>query len=214
VPQVFPSRHPLVAHKLAHLRDARTGPTEFRQLVRALALLIAHEATADLPTRGQEVQTPLGPCPSAVLEDRIMIVPILRAGLGMAEGVLELIPEAQVWHIGLFRDEQTLAPTEYYNKLPRRCRPSVALLVDPMLATGGSAVRACEILQQSGVERIKLLTLIAAPEGIARLGAAFPDVPIHVGAIDECLTPIGFIYPGLGDAGDRLFGTVHAPEAP
>jgi uracil phosphoribosyltransferase len=214
VPPVFASRHPLVLHKLASLRDTRTDPAEFRRLVRGLSLLIAQEATADLPTRPVEVHTPLAPCAGHALADSIMIVPILRAGLGMADGVLELLPEAQVWHIGLFRDEATLAPTEYYNKLPARCRASVALLVDPMLATGGSAVRACEILRCAGVERIRVLALIAAPEGIARLGAAFPDVPIYVGAVDERLTEIGFIYPGLGDAGDRQFGTGPGAEDP
>jgi uracil phosphoribosyltransferase len=213
VPLAYPSRHPLVAHKLAELRDERTGPTAFRQLVRSLTMLIAHEATADLPTRAAPLQTPLGPCEGAALADAIMIVPILRAGLGMADGLLELIPDAQVWHIGLFRDERTLAPTEYYNKLPAHCRKAIALVVDPMLATGGSAVRTCEILRSSGVDRIKILALIAAPEGIERLARAFPDVPVYVGAIDQRLTPVGFIYPGLGDAGDRLYGTAQGAES-
>jgi uracil phosphoribosyltransferase len=204
---VAASRHPLVLHHLAALRDTRTPPAEFRRLVRGLSWLLAQEATADLPTRRVEVATPLGPCSCAVLADRLMIVPILRAGLGMAEGMLDLLPEAEVWHIGLFRDERTLVPHEYYNKLPPRCRASTALLVDPMLATGGSAVRACEILRGAGVGRIKLVSLIAAPEGIERMRRSWPDVPIHVGVIDERLTEIGFIYPGLGDAGDRQFGT-------
>jgi uracil phosphoribosyltransferase len=170
-------------------------------------VLLAYEATADLPTRAVEVRTPLGPCPSRVLADAVAIVPILRAGLGMADGVLDLIPEAEVWHVGLYRDEATLRPVEYYNKLPGRCRAGVALVVDPMLATGGSAIRTCEIVRASGVGRIKLIALIAAPEGIARVSESLPDVPIHVGAIDTHLTEIGFIYPGLGDAGDRQFGT-------
>lgn len=211
---VHESRHPLVRHKLAALRDARTPPPAFRRLVRELALLLAQDATADLPTRRVEVTTPLGPCPADVLDGRLMIVPILRAGLGMADGLLELIPEAEVRHIGLYRDERTLAPMEYYNKLPPQCGGPVALVVDPMLATGGSAVHACQLLRRAGIGRIKLLALIAAPEGIHRLSAAFPDVPIHVGAIDERLTPVGFIYPGLGDAGDRQFGTLPEPEAP
>ncbi len=206
---VFPSSHPLVQNKLARLRDAGTGPPEFRQLVRSLATLLAHEATADLPTQEVEKQTPLGKSTCRVLADSIAVVPILRAGLGMAEGVLDLIPEAEVWHIGLFRDEATLQPQTYYNKLPSRCRASMALVVDPMLATGGSAVRTCEILRASGIGRIKLVAIIAAPEGIARMNEAMPDVPIYVGAIDERLNEVGFIYPGLGDAGDRQFGTGH-----
>ncbi len=194
-------------HKLARLRDVRTPPAEFRQLVRTLAVLLAHEATADLSTMPGEVSTPLGRCATRNLADVIGIVPILRAGLGMAEGILELIPDAEVWHIGLFRDEATLRPTEYYNKFPPRPRVTLALLVDPMLATGGSAVRACEILRSAGVERLKLISLIAAPEGIARVSQAMPGVPIHVSAIDDRLNEVGFIYPGLGDAGDRQFGT-------
>lgn len=210
MPLVFPSAHPLVQHKLAALRDVQTGPAAFRVLVRSLATLLAAEATADLPTRAAAVRTPLAAASCRVLADTVAVVPILRAGLGMAEGVLDLIPEAEVWHVGLFRDERTLRPTEYYNKLPGRCRASLALVVDPMLATGGSAVRTCEIVRASAVSRLKVLALIAAPEGIARLVEAMPDVPIHVGAIDERLTDIGFISPGLGDAGDRQFGTGEA----
>jgi uracil phosphoribosyltransferase len=205
--QVFPSLHPLVHHKLASLRAERTPPDEFRRLVRSLATLLVHEATADLPTRAVEVTTPLGIAPASVLADTIGVVPILRAGLGMSEGVLEAIPDAEVWHIGLYRDEMTLRPREYYKKLPPRPRITVALIVDPMLATGGSAVHACEILRASGVTRIKLIALIAAPEGITRMTEAMPDVPIHVGVIDDHLNEVGFICPGLGDAGDRQFGT-------
>jgi uracil phosphoribosyltransferase len=172
-----------------------------------MAMMLACEATADLPTKSGQIETPLGIAPGRLLADTVGIVPVLRAGLGMAEGLIDLIPEAEVWHIGLFRDEETLKPKEYYNKLPNPPRISLALVVDPMLATGGSAVRACEILKSSGLKRVKVLTLIAAPEGIKRLTAAMPDVPIHVGVIDERLTDIGFIYPGLGDAGDRQFGT-------
>jgi uracil phosphoribosyltransferase len=198
-----------VANKLAALRHVNTCPAEFRALVRTLGMLLAAEATADLPTRELDVPTPLATARSLVLADVVGIVPILRAGLGMAEGVLELIPEAEVWHIGLYRDERTLRPTEYYNKWPAHPRVSLALVVDPMLATGGSAVRTCEIVRASGVDRIKLLALIAAPEGIDRLATTMPDVPIHVGAIDERLNEVGFIHPGLGDAGDRQFGTGH-----
>jgi uracil phosphoribosyltransferase len=201
------SSHPIVHHKLASLRDASTGPPEFRQLVRSLATLIAQEATADLPTREGRVTTPMGTAATRVLTDVVGIVPVLRAGLGMADGILELLPESEVWHIGLFRDEATLRPTEYYNKFPARPRITLALVVDPMLATGGSAVRACEILRAAGVPRLKLLSLIAAPEGIARMNEAMPDVPIHVGAVDARLNEVGFIDPGLGDAGDRQFAT-------
>jgi len=211
VPTVVVSSHPLVQHKLSALRDVRTPPATFRQLVRSLAVLITQEATVDLATFAGEVRTPLGRAATRTLADLVGIVPILRAGLGMAEGILELFPEAEVWHIGLFRDEATLRPTEYYNKFPARPRVSLALLVDPMLATGGSAVRACEILKAAGVPRLKLITLIAAPEGIARLGQAMPDVPIYVGAIDERLNDVGFIHPGLGDAGDRQFATGPGP---
>lgn len=204
---VFPSSHPLVQNKLAALRAQQTSPAEFRALVRTLATLLATEATADLPTRAVDVQTPLGPAQGRVLADTVGIVPILRAGLGMADGVLDLIPEAEVWHIGLYRDEQTLRPHEYYNKLPTTPRITLALLVDPMLATGGSAVRTCEVVRATGVTRLKVLSLIAAPEGLARMALAMPDVPIHIGAIDSHLTDVGFIYPGLGDAGDRQFST-------
>lgn len=204
---VFVSAHPVVQHQLVRLRDETTPPPEFRRLVRSLSLLLGHEATADLPTVAGQVMTPLGQAPAHRLADVVGIVPILRAGLGMADGLLELIPEAEVWHIGLFRDEATLRPTEYYNKFPARPRVTVAMLVDPMLATGGSAVRACEILRAAGVPRLKLISLIAAPEGIACVEQAMPDVAIHVGAVDERLTEVGFIYPGLGDAGDRQFAT-------
>ena len=206
---VVVSAHPIVWHHLARLRDERTPPAEFRRLVRTLGILIAQEATADLRTVAGEVGTPLGPAATRTLADIVGIVPILRAGLGMADGILDLIPEAEVWHIGLFRDESTLRPTEYYNKLPPRPRVTMAMLVDPMLATGGSAIRACEILKAAGVPRLKLLSLIAAPEGIARVHDAMPDVAIHVGAVDERLNEVGFIYPGLGDAGDRQFATSH-----
>jgi uracil phosphoribosyltransferase len=205
--KVVVSTHPIVQHKLSRLRDVRTPPAEFRRLVRSLAVLLAQEATADLETVPEEVTTPLGRVATRTLADAIGIVPILRAGLGMAEGILDLLPDSEVWHIGLFRDESTLRPTEYYNKFPATPRVTLALLVDPMLATGGSAVRACEILRSAGVRRLKIVTIIAAPEGIARVNQAMPDVSIHVGAVDERLNEVGFIHPGLGDAGDRQFGT-------
>ncbi|AGA25810.1 uracil phosphoribosyltransferase [Singulisphaera acidiphila] len=204
---VFPSSHPIVLHLIANLRDARTRPPEFRRLVRTLAMLLAQEATLDLPTRPLEVPTPLGPSPAWNLADTIGIVPILRAGLGMAEGILDLIPDAQVWHVGVYRDEQTLQPMEYYKKLPANPKITIALVVDPMLATGGSAVHACTVLKAAGVTRMKLISLIAAPEGIAHMNEAMPDVPIHVGVVDDHLNEVGYIYPGLGDAGDRQFAT-------
>jgi uracil phosphoribosyltransferase len=204
---VHASTHPLILSKLAALRDVSTSPAEFRRLVRTSAMLLAAEATADLAMRVVEVQTPLAKANCRVLACSIAVVPVLRAGLGMADGVLEVIPEAEVWHIGLRRDEHTLMPEQYYTRVPKRSHVDLAIVVDPMLATGGSAVHACELLKACGVPRLKYLAILAAPEGVARLSAAMPDVEIHVGAIDDCLNEVGFIYPGLGDAGDRQFGT-------
>jgi uracil phosphoribosyltransferase len=204
---VFVSTHPLVQHKLAELRDVRTQPADFRRAVRTLAVLLAEEAMRDLPLVEREVTTPLAKTRCRMLTDSIGIFPILRAGLGMASGVMDLLPEAEVWHLGLYRDEATLRPKEYYNKLPAGRRVTVALLVDPMLATGGSAAHACEIIKSAGVPRLKLLSLIAAPEGIELVRSVMPDAQIYVGAVDERLNDRGFIYPGLGDAGDRQFGT-------
>ncbi len=210
---VFPSQHPLVKHKLTLLRDARTEPKKFRELVRELSILLAYEATADLALRGITVQTPLAQTTGHQLAEKIGLVPVLRAGLGMVEGIWEMMPSAEVWHIGLYRDEHTLKPVTYYNKLPVEPRVSVVLVLDPMLATGGSAVATVDILKQWGARRIKYVGLIGAPEGITRLRAAHPDVPIHIGVIDERLSregdpwPAGYIMPGLGDAGDRQFGT-------
>ncbi|WP_422925842.1 uracil phosphoribosyltransferase [Singulisphaera sp. PoT] len=206
---VFPSRHPLVQHHTAALRDASTTPPEFRRLVRILASMLAQEATADLKSSQAEVMTPLASCPVNKVSEIIGIVPILRAGLGMVDGILELIPHAEIWHVGLYRDEQTLKPMEYYRRLPSNSKISVALLVDPMLATGGSALHACQILKEVGITRIKLISLIAAPEGIKLLSDAMPDVAIHVGAVDDHLNEHGYIVPGLGDAGDRQFATSH-----
>lgn len=207
MPHVFPCTHPLILEKLAALRATATRPPEFRRLVRALAALVAYEAVADLPTREIEVTTPLGTARGKAIADPVLIVPILRAGLGMADGVLDMLPDAEVWHIGLKRDEKTLLPDEYYRKLPAHAREATVFIVDPMLATGGSAVHACELIKTFDPPRIKFLALIAAPEGIAHLTEAMPDVTVHVGAIDERLNERGFIYPGLGDAGDRLFAT-------
>ncbi len=204
---VFPSRHPLVAHKLALLRNVNTEPKKFRELVRELGGLLAYEATSDLLIDPVQVQTPMGVAQGYALREKIGLVPILRAGLGMVEGIWDLMPSAEVWHIGLYRDEKTLKPVEYYNKLPVEPTVSVCLILDPMLATGGSAVATVNILKRWGVKKIKFVGLIGAPEGINRLQKEHPDVPIYLAAVDDHLNEIGYIVPGLGDAGDRQFGT-------
>jgi uracil phosphoribosyltransferase len=203
---VFVSQHPLVKHKLTALRDRDTNHRDFRQLVKELALLLAYEATINIPLTATTVETPLATA-SGFKAERIGLVPVLRAGLGMVEGVLMLLPDVQVWHIGLYRDETTLRPVQYYNKLPAAPSIHTCIVLDPMLATGGSATATIDILKQWGVEHIKYMGLIAAPEGIERLTTAHPDVPIYIGAIDSHLNEVGFIVPGLGDAGDRQFGT-------
>lgn len=201
------SAHPLIAHKLARLRDRHTEPKKFRELIREISGLLAYEATADMLTEIVSIETPLAHCQGRILKEKIGLVPILRAGLGMVEGVWELIPQAEVWHIGLYRDEKTLKPVEYYNKLPVEPSVSVCLILDPMLATGGSATAAVSVLKRWGVKKIKFVGIIGAPEGIKTLQEAHPDVPIHLGAIDDHLNEHGYILPGLGDAGDRQFGT-------
>jgi uracil phosphoribosyltransferase len=204
---VLVSRHPLVLHKLTRLRDRDTGPAAFRDLVRDLAQLLFYEATQDLELAPVTVRTPLAECTSERIADRIGLMPILRAGLGMAEAILEMIPEARVWHLGLYRDHQTLKPVTYYKKLPDRPNIDLAFVMDPMLATGGSAVAALDVLKRGGAKRIKYLGLIAAPEGVRALSAAHPDVPLYLAAIDSHLDEHSYIVPGLGDAGDRQFGT-------
>ena len=204
---LYPSEHPLVRQKVALLRHVDTEPKKFRELVRELAMLLCYEATRDLDLVPELIPTPMGNAQGYRLRTRIGLIPVLRAGLGMVEGVLEMIPTAQVWHIGLYRDERTLRPVEYYNKLPTEPTVQLSLVLDPMLATGGSAVATIDLLKRWGSARIKYLGLIAAPEGVERLGAAHPDVDIHVAAVDEHLNEIGYIVPGLGDAGDRQFGT-------
>lgn len=204
---VFESSHPLVKHKLTRMRDKNTKPKKFRELVRELGALLTYEATMDLETTTVSVETPLTTTQGEDLKDKIGLVPILRSGLGMVEGVWELMPSAEVWHIGLYRDERTLKPVAYYNRLPVAPTVSVCLILDPMLATGGSAVATVDILKNWGVARIKFVGIIASPEGIARLHGAHPDVPIHLAAIDDGLNEHGYIVPGLGDAGDRQFGT-------
>jgi uracil phosphoribosyltransferase len=204
---ILASQHPLVAHKLSRLRDKRTDPKKFRELVREIAALLAYEATADLLTMPREIETPLSRVTGVELKEKIGLVPILRAGLGMVEGFWELMPTAEVWHIGLYRDEKTLNPVQYYNKLPIEPTVSVCLILDPMLATGGSAVATTDIVKRWGVKKIKFVGLIGAPEGIALMQKAHPDVPIYLAAIDDHLNERGYIVPGLGDAGDRQFGT-------
>ena len=204
---VFTSSHPLILHKLSKLRDVNTDPRKFRELVRELAILLAYEATADMKFDPIEVQTPLAKTAGSVLKDKIGLVPILRAGLGMVEGFWELIPGCEVWHIGLYRDEHTLKPVEYYNKLPTEPTVSMCFILDPMLATGGSATATVEVLKRWGVKRIKFVGLIGAPEGIALMNRMYPEVPIYLAAVDERLNERGYIVPGLGDAGDRQFGT-------
>ena len=204
---VFVSNHPLVAHKLWFLRNQETKPKKFREIVQELGSLLCYEATKDLAVTPTEVQTPMGVAQAGVLADKIGLVPILRAGLGMVEGVWELMPQAEVWHIGLYRDENTLKPVEYYNKLPVDPTVSLCLILDPMLATGGSAVATVDVLKRWGVTKIKFVGLIGAPEGIKAMQEHHPDVPIYLAAIDDHLNEIGYIVPGLGDAGDRQFGT-------
>jgi uracil phosphoribosyltransferase len=204
---VYVSNHPLVRHKLTLLRDERTEHKKFRELIRELAMLLGYEATADLGLFERPVKTPLDMAPGYKLQEDVGLVPILRAGLGMVEGIHEMIPGAQVWHLGIYRDEKTLRPVSYYNKLPVEPTVQVCLILDPMLATGGSALAAVEVLKQWGVKRIKFVGLIAAPEGIEVVTKAHPDVPIYLAAIDDHLNEHGFIVPGLGDAGDRQFGT-------
>ena len=204
---VFPSPHPLVAHKLSLLRSKDTDPRNFRELVREIAALLTYEATADLMTKPISVETPLATAPGVELQENIGLVPILRSGLGMVEGVWGLMPSAEVWHIGLYRDERTLQPVEYYNKLPIAPTVSVTLILDPMLATGGSAVATIDILKKWGVNKIKFMGILGSPEGIDMMHKHHPEVPIHLAAIDAHLNENGYILPGLGDAGDRQFGT-------
>jgi len=200
--------HPLIQHKLSLIRDEKTGSKEFRELVEEVAMLMAYEVTRDFPLQEIEVKTPVAYAKSKVLSGRkVGLVPILRAGLGMVDGMLRLIPAAKVGHVGLYRDPETLLPVEYYCKLPSDIAERDLIVIDPMLATGGSATAAIMFLKDRGAKNIKLMCLIAAPEGILAVQTAHPDVDIFVAAVDECLNDHGYIIPGLGDAGDRLFGT-------
>ncbi len=204
---IHESQHPLVKHKLTKLRNKETAPKKFRELIREISMLLAYEATQDLVLKSISVESPMGMAKGHLLQEQIGLIPILRAGLGMVEGVWEMMPGSEVWHIGLFRDERTLKPVHYYNKLPVSPTVQLCLVLDPMLATGGSAVATVDILKEWGAQRIKYMGIIAAPEGVNALHSAHPDVDIYVAAIDERLNDIGYIVPGLGDAGDRQFGT-------
>jgi uracil phosphoribosyltransferase len=208
MPHVTHVQHPLVEHHLCRLRDKTTGPLEFRQLIQRLSTLLAYEATQDLVLRRVEFETPLVPAAGQALSQRIGLVPILRAGLGMVDPILSLIPTAEVWHLGLYRDEETARPVEYYSKLPTTSPVDVALVVDPMLATGGSITAALQTLARWGVPHLKVLSVIASQHGVETVASQFPETQIYVCAIDPQLNSRKFIVPGLGDAGDRIFNTL------
>lgn len=200
--------HPLVRHKLAILRNKDTDTKQFRDIVKEIAMLMAYESFKNVPTQEVEVETPLEKTTQHVVkENSIAIIPILRAGLGMVDGILSLFPAAKVGHIGLYRNEETLEPQEYYCKLPTAIEEKVAMVVDPMLATGGSACDAITMLKKRGCKNIKLLSIIAAPEGVEKVAKTHPDVEVFISTLDRCLNENGYILPGLGDAGDRIFGT-------
>lgn len=205
---LYVSQHPLILHKLAILRDVNTEPKRFREVVNEITTLLAYEATADLATQPIPVTTPLAEITGQEVAPRVGLVPILRSGIGMVASMLALLPYAQVWHIGLYRDHDTLQPVTYYNKLPNQATTDICMVLDPMLATGGSAAATISILKNWGAQTIKYMGLIAAPEGVRALRETHPDVPIYVAALDSHLNEKGYIVPGLGDAGDRQFGTL------
>ena len=199
--------HPLMHQKLSIIRNEETGTREFRELVSEIGMLMAYEVSKDFETKEVEVKTPVGIAKCKQLNKDVVLVPILRAGLGMVEGVNSLIPTAKIGHLGLYRDEETLEPHEYYCKLPTGIEEKVVMVVDPMLATGGSAVDAIKMLKKRGCKKIKLMSIIAAPEGVTKVAESHPDVEVYVSTLDRCLNENGYILPGLGDAGDRIFGT-------
>lgn len=207
-PNVIVFDHPLIQHKLTYLRDRTTSHRPFRALLYQIAGLMVFEATRNVPTRPVEIETPMEVTVGRRLSAQITVVPVLRAGLGMAEGILEMMPEARVGHLGIFRDEETLSPHAYLKRLPRDLDAGPVLLVDPMLATAGSALAAIQMLRDSGAVDLRFLCLVAAPEGIRRVTSAHPEITIYTAAIDRKLNEKGYILPGLGDAGDRLYGTV------
>lgn len=205
--KLFISKHPLIAHKMAMLRNKNTGSKEFRELVEEVAMLLFYEATRDIPLIDVEVETPIATAKCQMVEKKFGVIPILRAGLGMADGLLALIPNAKVGHIGIYRDPETLVPIEYYCKLPQDVCEREIFLTDPMLATGGTAEAAIQFLKERNVNKITLLSILAAPEGVKCVQDAHPEVDIFVAAYDSHLNEHGYIVPGLGDAGDRIFGT-------
>jgi len=199
--------HPLITHKLTQLRRKETDTKDFRYNLSEIAALMAYEITRDLPMKDIEVITPMGKCRTKELTGTVVLIPILRAGLGMVDGITNLIPDAKVGHIGMYRDHETLKPLTYYSKLPDNLEDAVVMVLDPMLATGGSATAAIQALKESGAKKIKLVCIIGAPEGVKRIETDHPDVQIYLAGLDERLNEVGYIVPGLGDAGDRLFGT-------
>ncbi len=200
-------KHPLLTHKLAILRKKNTATKEFRETLKEIAGLMAYEITRDLPVRKILIETPLGPCNTEELASDIVLVPVLRAGLGMVDGISALIPNARIGHIGIYRDHDTLKPMKYYSKFPGNISESIVMVLDPMLATGGSSSDAISVLKDHGAKSIKLVCIVGAPEGIKRITSDHPDVQIYIAGLDEKLNENGYIVPGLGDAGDRLFGT-------
>ena len=200
--------HPLIQHKISMLRNKNTGTNEFRKLIEEIAVLMGYEALRDLPLEDVEIETPIEKCKSPMIAGKkLAVVPVLRAGLGMVNGITTLVPSAKIGHIGLYRDPETLEPVEYYCKLPADCEEREVFVVDPMLATGGSSVAAIRMLKEKGVKHIRFMCIIAAPEGVERMQKEHPDVDIYIGALDEKLNEHKYIIPGLGDAGDRIFGT-------
>jgi len=201
--------HPLIQHKISMLRDKNTGSKDFRELVDEIAMLMAYEATRDFPLKEIEIETPIAPTKTFVLAGpKVTLVPILRAGLGMVDGILSLIPTARIGHIGLYRDHDTLEPVEYYCKLPEEVKEGITIVLDPMLATGGSASAAIDFIKARGAKKIKLMSIIGSEVGVNRINKDHPDVTVYCGVVDKILNDNGYINPGLGDAGDRLFGTI------
>jgi uracil phosphoribosyltransferase len=200
-------KHPLLTHKLARLRRRETPTREFRETLKEISILMAYEITRDLPVKNITIETPVGTCNTTELAMDIVLVPVLRAGLGMVDGISDLIPNARIGHIGIYRDHETLKPMTYYSKFPDNLSESIVMVLDPMLATGGSSSDAIKVLKEQGAKSIKLVCIVGAPEGISRITNDHPDVQIYIAGLDEKLNDKGYIVPGLGDAGDRLFGT-------
>ena len=199
--------HPLITHKLALIRNKETGHKDFRENLDEIASLMAYEVCRDLPTEEVHIETPMGPCDTQMLSGEIILVPILRAGMGLVNGIMDLIPTAKVGFIGLYRDEKTLEPVEYFAKFPKELSEGIVLVLDPMLATGGSAIAAVDMIKKRGAKNIRMVCLVGAPEGVKAFTEAHPDVDLYLAALDDHLNEIGYIVPGLGDAGDRIYGT-------